>query len=109
MRLDLFLKSARLVLRRSLANELCDAGLVKINGVTAKPSREVKTNDEIEIKRRGKITRIRVRQVPDKKQISKQEAPTLYEILSEEILEDAPPPPFELVVETGESKNNPAR
>jgi ribosomal 50S subunit-recycling heat shock protein len=106
MRLDLFLKSARLVLRRTLANELCDAGLVKINGASAKPSREVKAGDEIQIKRHNKITRVRVLQVPDKKQISKQEAPNLYEILSEEILEDSP---FELVVETGESKNSPIK
>ncbi|MDQ3801061.1 MAG: RNA-binding S4 domain-containing protein [Acidobacteriota bacterium] len=87
MRLDLFLKASRLVLRRALANELCDAGLVKVNGAPAKPSRDVKTSDEIEIKRRNKLTRIRVLQVPEKKQISKQDAPNLYEILSEETLE----------------------
>ena len=89
MRLDLFLKASRLVLRRALANELCDAGLVKIGGAAAKPSREVKAGDEIEIKRRSRITKIRVLQVPDKKQISKQEAPNLYEVLSEEIPADS--------------------
>lgn len=88
MRLDLFLKASRLVLRRALANELCDAGLVKVNGAAAKPSRDIKNNDEIEIKRRNKLTKIRVLQVPDKKQISKHDAPNLYEILSEETLED---------------------
>ena len=88
MRLDLFLKASRLVLRRALANELCDAGLVKVNGAPAKPSREVKMGDEIEIKRRSRLTKIRVLQVPEKKQISKQDAPNLYEILSEETLED---------------------
>jgi ribosomal 50S subunit-recycling heat shock protein len=90
MRLDLFLKASRLVLRRALANELCDAGLVKINGTPAKPARDVKTGDEIEIKRRHKLTKIRVAQVPERKQISKQDAPNLYEILSEETLEDSP-------------------
>ncbi|HEX8367158.1 MAG TPA: RNA-binding S4 domain-containing protein [Pyrinomonadaceae bacterium] len=88
MRLDLYLKASRLVLRRALANELCDAGLVKVNGTPAKPSRDVKANDEIEIKRRSRLTKIRVLQVPEKKQISKQDAPNLYEILSEETLED---------------------
>lgn len=88
MRLDLFLKASRLVLRRTLANELCDAGLVKVNGAPAKPSREVKAGDEIEIKRRSRITRLRVLGVPATKQISKQQAPELYEILSEEILKD---------------------
>ena len=89
MRLDLFLKASRLVLRRALANELCDAGLVKVNGAPAKPSREVKTGDEIQIKRPSKLTTVRVLQVPEKKQISKQDAPNLYEILAEEKLEDA--------------------
>jgi ribosomal 50S subunit-recycling heat shock protein len=88
MRLDLYLKASRLVLRRALANELCDAGLVKVNGTPAKPSRDVKANDEIEIKRRSRLTKIRVLQVPEKKQISKQDAPNLYEILSEETMED---------------------
>jgi ribosomal 50S subunit-recycling heat shock protein len=88
MRLDLFLKASRIVPRRSLANELCDAGLVKINDAPAKPSREVRENDQIEIKRRNRISRLRVLRVPANKQISKQEAPNLYEIVSEEILED---------------------
>jgi ribosomal 50S subunit-recycling heat shock protein len=88
MRLDLFLKASRIVPRRALANELCDAGLVKINDQTAKPSREVKANDRIEIKRRNRLSRLRVLRVPANKQISKQEAPNLYEIVSEEILED---------------------
>jgi Ribosome-associated heat shock protein implicated in the recycling of the 50S subunit (S4 paralog) len=88
MRLDLFLKASRIVPRRSLANELCDAGLVKINGAPAKPSREVKPNDEIEIKRRNRITKMRVLEVPASKQVSKQQAPELYKVLSEEILED---------------------
>lgn len=88
MRLDLFLKSSRLILRRSLAQKFCDAGLVKVNKLAAKSSREVKPNDEIEIKRGNRRTKVKVLTVPDKKQVSKQEAPNLYEILSEEIIED---------------------
>ena len=49
MRLDLFLKASRLILRRTLAQEFCDAGRVKVNDVKAKSSREVKELDEIEI------------------------------------------------------------
>jgi hypothetical protein len=48
----------------------------------------VKTGDLIEIKRRSRITRLKVLEIPSQKQISKQLAPNLFEILSEEILED---------------------
>ena len=88
MRLDLFLKTSRLIVRRSLAQEFCDANLIKINGAIAKSSKEVKTGDEIEIKRRDRLIRLKVLEVPDKKQVSKQNAANLYEVLSEEIIED---------------------
>lgn len=88
MRLDLFLKASRLILRRSLAQEFCDAGLISVNGAKAKSSKEIKAADEIEIRRRNKITKVKVVQIPDKKQVSKENAAQLYEILSEEILED---------------------
>ena len=88
MRLDLFLKASRLVLRRSLAQKFCDAGLVKINDLMAKSSREVKTGDEIEVKRGNRLTKVKVVQVPDKKQTSKQDAANLYEIVSEQTLAD---------------------
>lgn len=86
MRLDLFLKSSRLILRRSLAQKFCDASLVKVNGQTAKSSKEIKQNDEIDIKRGSRQTKIRVLEIPNKKQISRAEAANLYEIVSEEIL-----------------------
>jgi len=88
MRLDLFLKSSRLIPRRSLAQEFCDAGLIKINGAVAKSSKEVKTGDEIEIKRRNRLTLLKVLEIPAKKQVSKESAANLFEILSEETLED---------------------
>ena len=88
MRLDLFLKTSRLVIRRSLAQKFCDAGMVKVNDLTAKSSREVKPDDEIEIKKHNRLTKVKVLQVPDKKQVSRNGAANLYEIVSEEILED---------------------
>lgn len=88
MRLDLFLKASRLILRRSLAQEFCDAGLIFVNGVKAKSSKEIKANDEIEINRRTRITKVKVLEIPAKKQVSKEQAANLYEIISEEILED---------------------
>ena len=88
MRLDLFLKVSRLILRRSLAQKFCDAGQVKINGLPAKSSREVKTGDQIEIKKGNRLTKVQVVQIPAKKQVSRQDADKLYEIVSEEILEE---------------------
>ncbi len=89
MRLDLFLKISRLVVRRSLAQDLCDAGYVKINGKMQKASRDVKIDDEIELRRRNKITKLRVLQIPNAKQVSRNDAPQLYSVLSEDFLEDS--------------------
>ena len=50
MRLDKFLKVSRLIKRRTVANEACDAGRVLVNGKTAKASVKVKPGDVIEIK-----------------------------------------------------------
>jgi ribosomal 50S subunit-recycling heat shock protein len=88
MRLDLFLKSSRLCARRSLAQKFCDANLVKVNGLGGKSSKEIKPGDEIEIRRGNRVTKIRVAEVPAKKQVSRQDAANLYEVLSEEILAD---------------------
>lgn len=49
MRLDKFLKVSRIIKRRTVANEACDAGRVSINGKPAKPSAEVKAGDRIDI------------------------------------------------------------
>ena len=49
MRLDKFLKVSRLIKRRTVANEACDAGRVLVNGKTAKASVKVKPGDVIEI------------------------------------------------------------
>jgi ribosomal 50S subunit-recycling heat shock protein len=87
MRLDLYLKTSRLIVRRSLAQQFCDAGLIKINNLTAKSSRDVKVGDEIEIRKSNRLTKFKVLEVPDKKQVSKTDAANLYEILSEERLE----------------------
>lgn len=88
MRLDLFLKVSRLISRRSLAQEFCDAGLIRVNGTAAKSAKEVKVADEIEIKRRNRLTKIKVLEIPAKKQVSRSQAADIYEIISEESLED---------------------
>ncbi len=49
MRLDKYLKVSRIIKRRTIANEACDAGRVMVNGKTAKASQEVKVGDVIEV------------------------------------------------------------
>lgn len=88
MRLDLFLKTSRLIVRRSLAQEFCDAGMIKVNGKTAKSSKEVHQNDEIDIVRPHRQIKVKVLEIPEKKQVSKTEAAELYQIISENIIED---------------------
>ncbi|MGH9930544.1 MAG: RNA-binding S4 domain-containing protein [Pyrinomonadaceae bacterium] len=88
MRLDLFLKASRLSGRRTLAQKLCDAARVSINGNTAKSSHAVKLGDEICIRRHQTLTTVRVLSVPTARQTSRQEAGSLYEVISEESLDE---------------------
>jgi ribosomal 50S subunit-recycling heat shock protein len=88
MRLDLFLKASRLSGRRTLAQRLCDAGRVSINGNSAKSSHAVKVGDEILLKQHNKLKTVRVLSVPSARQTSRKDASTLYEVLSEESLDD---------------------
>ena len=88
MRLDLFLKASRLCSRRTVAQKMCEAGRVSINGSLAKSSHAVKTADEIVVRSRDKVTRIRVVSLPTTHQTSRNDARTLYEVLGEESLDD---------------------
>jgi ribosomal 50S subunit-recycling heat shock protein len=88
VRLDVFLKISRLVPRRSLAQQFCDAGLIEVNGSKAKSSKEIKAGDEVKISRRNRKALIRVDSVPDKKQLSKELASEFYTVLSEEAVDD---------------------
>ena len=88
MRLDLFLKASRICPRRTIAQKLCDASVVSVNGVVAKSAHSVKVGDEITIRRRDKVATIKVLRVPTEKQTAKKDADELYEIRSEQILQD---------------------
>ena len=89
MRLDLFLKVSRLIQRRTLAQEFCDAGLIHVNGVAAKSGKVVKVGDEIAINRRNRKVIVRVVTVPDTKQVAKQSAGDLFTVISDEQVESA--------------------
>ena len=90
MRLDQFLRASRLVLRRKIAQELCEMGAVVVNGARARSSREVRVGDEISLRRwDDQVLTVRVTSVPAVRQTSKEQAATLYEIVSSERVEGA--------------------
>ena len=83
MRLDQYLRASRLVLRRAAAQELCEAGAVEVNGLAARASRAVRVGDLVTIRRRGRALTVRATALPASKQVSRAEAPTLYEVVSD--------------------------
>ena len=81
MRIDKFLKVSRIIKRRTVANEACDASHVSVNGKTVKASYDVKEGDIIEITFGAKRLKIRVLDV--KEVVRKNDAQELYEVVSE--------------------------
>ena len=79
MRLDKFLKVSRLIKRRTVANEACDAGRVLVNDKPAKASLNVKTGDAIEIQFGMKSVKVEVLDVAET--VKKDEAKDLYRYL----------------------------
>ncbi|MBP5625074.1 MAG: RNA-binding S4 domain-containing protein [Lachnospiraceae bacterium] len=79
MRLDKFLKIARLIKRRTVANEACDNDRVYVNDKIAKPSTKVKVGDIITIAFGNKERKVRVLDI--KETVKKEEAESLYEDL----------------------------
>lgn len=76
MRLDKFLKVSRLIKRRTVANEACDAGRVMVNGKVAKASVSVKAGDVIEIGFGNKTVKVEVLDVQET--VKKDEAKDLF-------------------------------
>ena len=79
MRLDKYLKVSRIIKRRTVANEACDAGRVTINGRLAKASNEVKPGDILEIQFGNKPVKVEVLTV--KETVKKEEAIEMYRTL----------------------------
>ena len=65
MRLDKYLKVSRLIKRRTVANEACDAGKVLVNGKPARASYDVKQGDVLEIALGARSVKVRVTEVKD--------------------------------------------
>ena len=79
MRLDKFLKVSRLIKRRTVANEACDAGRVLVNDKTAKASLNVKEGDVIEIQFGTRAVKVEVLDVQET--VKKDQAKELYRYL----------------------------
>ncbi len=88
VRLDLFLKITRLSPRRALAQQLCDAGFVLLNGRRAKPAHVVRIGDEISIRRRDHEIGVRVLEVPGTRNVSRRDSSRLIQVVSQKIIED---------------------
>ena len=77
MSLDKYLKVSRLIKRRTVANEACDAGKVLVNGKPARASYDVKQGDVLEIALGARSVKVRVTEV--REVVRKEDADSMYE------------------------------
>ena len=80
MRLDKYLKVARIIKRRTVANNACDSEHVKVNGRDAKASYDVKVGDIIEVSFGERVLKIRVKDI--REHTLKNDASELYEVIN---------------------------
>ena len=80
MRLDKFLKISRIIKRRTVANDACDAGHVSVNGKVARASYDVAVGDTIEVAFGERKLSVRVTDVCEN--VGKNDAASLYEVIS---------------------------
>ncbi len=80
MRLDKFLKSVRIVKRRSVAKEICEHGMVHVNGRPARGGKTVRAGDRIQIDFYNRELTVRIEELPPGN-IPKERAPDYYSIL----------------------------
>lgn len=89
MRLDKYLKVSRIIKRRTVAKEICEAGRIMVNGHTAKAGHELKTGDILDIAMGSRRLKVQVAQL--KETVRANEADTLYEILEDIRLKEENP------------------
>ncbi|MBQ8178441.1 MAG: RNA-binding S4 domain-containing protein [Clostridia bacterium] len=82
MRVDKYLKLSRIIKRRTVANDACDADRVLINGKVAKPSKEIKVGDIIGVRFGDKEAYFKVLVIPTGN-VGKADAASLYEVVNE--------------------------
>ena len=79
MRLDKYLKVSRIIKRRTVANDACDAAHISVNGRVAKASYDVKEGDVLEISFGQRTLKVKVVSVKDS--VAKADASSMYEII----------------------------
>ena len=79
MRIDKFLKVSRIIKRRTVANDACDAAHISVNGKVVKASYDVKVGDIIEIAFGERILKVKVTDVKDS--TKKADAAEMYEVI----------------------------
>ena len=79
MRLDKYLKVSRIIKRRTIANDACDAGRILVNGKPARASYAVKTGDTITVNLGSNTHEYQVKKIAET--VKKEEADTLYTLL----------------------------
>jgi len=86
MRIDKYLKNARVIKRRTIAKEACEQGRVFVNGKAAKPGTEVNPGDEIEIIFGTRPMKIKVEQLLE--HVMKDTSKDMYSLIDDKIIED---------------------
>ncbi|MFA9423726.1 MAG: RNA-binding S4 domain-containing protein [Sedimentibacter sp.] len=81
MRIDKYLKNARVIKRRTIAKEACEQGRVIVNGKNAKPGTEISIGDEIEIIFGSKPMKIKVEQILE--HVMKDDYKEMYSIIND--------------------------
>ena len=89
MRLDKYLKVSRIIKRRTVAKEICEAGRIIVNGHTAKAGHELKIGDTLDIAMGSRRLKVQVAQL--KETVRANEADTLYEVLEDIRLKEENP------------------
>jgi ribosomal 50S subunit-recycling heat shock protein len=79
MRIDKYLKNARIIKRRTIAKEACEQGRIMVNGKVAKPGTEIKIGDAIHIQFGNKELDIRVTELTESTR--KEDAADMYEVI----------------------------
>lgn len=85
MRLDKYLKVSRIIKRRTVAKEVADKGRIKVNGILAKSSTDLKIDDQVEIQFGNKLLTVKVLEMKDS--TKKEDALKMYKIISEKRIE----------------------
>ena len=81
MRIDKFLKVARILKRRSVANDACTGGRVSVNGKDVKPSYKLKVNDIVELRFSSTVIKFKVKEL--REFAKKEDVESMYEFIGE--------------------------